>query len=79
MRLWPLNFLLDKHFGFAYITHMDINQRRTEAAQLLAAIEWLRAHVDCNGPLGHLPTSDSGVRMLCAAIRHLTTQRRKVQ
>jgi hypothetical protein len=53
-------------------------ERHTESAQLLVAIEWLRAHVDCNGPLGHLPTSDSGVQVLCNAIRHLTKSRKAV-
>lgn len=52
--------------------------QQTEAAELLAAIEWLRAYAGCEGPLSHLPTSDPAIRTLFSAIRHLTTARRKV-
>ena len=55
-----------------------VNNNRIEAAELLAAIEWLRAHVDCTGPLAGLPTSDPAVQTLCSAIRHLRTNYRKV-
>jgi len=54
------------------------NTNRIEAAELLTAIEWLSAYVDCTGPLAELPTSDPAIRVLCNAIRHLQTRRRKV-
>jgi hypothetical protein len=53
-------------------------ERRNEAAELLIAIEWLRGHVDCTGPLSHLPTSDPAVQVLCRAIKHLTRARKVV-
>jgi hypothetical protein len=54
------------------------NTNRIEAAELLAAIDFLRAHVDCTGPLAGVPTSDPAVQMLCRAIRHLQSARKKV-
>jgi hypothetical protein len=53
-------------------------ERNHEADALLVAIEWLRVHASCVGPLGHLPTSDSGVQLCCRAIHHLTVQRRRL-
>jgi hypothetical protein len=48
-----------------------------DAAEFLTAIEFLRGHVGCTGPLGHLRTSDPTVRVLCNAIRHLLARRRQ--
>ena len=55
-----------------------ITERRIESAELLDAITFLSEFVSCVGPLGHLPTSDPAVRVLCNAIRHLRAEYRKV-
>jgi hypothetical protein len=54
-------------------------QAYRDDASFLVAIDFLRAHVGCEGPLCHLPTSDPGVQALCQAIRHLMARRQALQ
>lgn len=61
---------------------MSQSERRHLAERIeinVVSAAWIMRHVDCEGPLAHLPTTDPAVQVLLQARRHLLNDAKKAR